>query len=171
MKLIKCFFDEVLYLEPNLFKDSRGYFFESYNLKKFNDLVGKDINFVQDNESQSKKSVIRGIHYQKNPYEQGKLVRVLSGSIFDVAVDLRKNSKTFKKHIGVVLSETNKRMLWIPRGFGHGFQALENNTKVIYKTDNCYNKDSELTIPFDDKIININWPLEDPILSIKDMIK
>lgn len=143
-------------ITPTVFKDDRGYFFESFNEKEFKKEFG-DINFVQDNESGSKAGVIRGIHFQKPPYEQAKLVRVVQGAVFDVAVDLRKNSPTYGQWCCAYLSEHNKRQFFIPRGFGHAFLALTNDTIFQYKCDNLYNKESEGCIKYNDKTINIFW--------------
>lgn len=168
MKVLDVFFDQVLLLEPEIYYDERGYFFESYNKKSFINLTGHKYTFVQDNQSQSSKGVIRGIHYQRKPFEQGKLVRVSKGSIFDVAVDFREESKTYLNYISVKLSDLNNYMLWIPRGFAHGFQALENDTIVTYKTDNFYDSKSEINTKFNDIRINVEWPIKSALLSKKD---
>jgi len=150
-----------------VFGDDRGHFFESYNQRKFAE-VGIHSDFVQDNQSSSRKGVIRGLHYQiQKP--QGKVIRVLAGSIFDVAVDLRRSSKTFGKWVGVELSSENRRMLWIPRGFAHGFQVLSDNAEVLYKADAFYAPELERTIRWDDPEIAIKWPVSGaPTLSPKD---
>lgn len=148
---------DVIMIEPSKHLDERGFFMESYNQKAFNKIVGKNITFVQDNISFSKKGVLRGIHLQSDPFSQGKLVRVEEGKIFDVAVDLRKSSKTYLKWVGEVLTEENLRQLWIPEGFGHAFLTLSKSAKVCYKTTNFYNKDLEKTILFNDPKLNINW--------------
>ncbi len=127
-------------IEPNVFKDKRGYFFESFNHQKFEDLTGIKINFVQDNESMSQKGVLRGLHFQRPPFAQGKLVRVMQGSVLDVAVDIRKSSPTYGEWVAVELTQHNKWMYWIPPGFAHGFVALEDNTVFFYKCTNVYNK-------------------------------
>jgi dTDP-4-dehydrorhamnose 3,5-epimerase len=157
-------------IEPKILEDSRGYFFESFNQQKFNNGTGLDINFVQDNESLSQKGVLRGLHYQEGDYAQAKLVRVIKGKVLDVAVDIRKNSPTYAKHFSVILSEENKKQLFIPRGFAHGFLVLEDNTLFSYKCDNYYNKESERGIAYNDKTLNINWGLlkEQLVLSKKD---
>lgn len=157
----------LLIITPNVFSDERGYFFESYNNKTFKDL-GLTMNFIQDNESCSSKGVLRGLHFQKPPYSQGKLVRVIKGSVLDVAVDLRKSSKTFGKWHSVVLSGESKQMFYIPEGFAHGFITLEDNTIFSYKCTNLYNKESEGSIRWNDPDINIDWECVNPILSDKD---
>ncbi|MEM0061300.1 MAG: dTDP-4-dehydrorhamnose 3,5-epimerase [Fervidicoccaceae archaeon] len=158
---------DVILIKPKAFSDSRGYFMETY---KESDFLAYGINakFKQDNQSKSSKYVLRGLHYQLEPYAQGKLVRVITGSIFDVAVDLRKGSPYFGKWVGVKLSEENKRALWIPEGFAHGFLSLEDNTIVVYKVTNEYNKESEAGILWNDPDIGIKWPYDKPILSDKD---
>lgn len=157
-------------IEPNVFEDQRGYFFESFNQEKFNHAIGKQINFVQDNESQSKYGVVRGLHIQRESFSQAKLVRVISGKILDIVVDVRKNSPTFGKSISVELSGENKKQLFIPRGFLHGFSVLSENVIFSYKCDNYYNKDSEDGVNPFDETLNINWmiPTQDCILSDKD---
>lgn len=160
---------DVFLLEPQVFNDERGFFYESFNQKEFEQAIGRQVSFVQDNHSKSDQGVLRGLHYQKSPYEQGKLVRVVFGSIFDVAVDLRPNSETFGHWIGEYLSAENKKQLWIPAGFAHGFYTLTDNTEVLYKATNFYHKDSEVSIKWDDAELNIVWPLtEQPKLSEKD---
>lgn len=159
-------------LQPKIFKDKRGYFTESFNQKTFNQLTGLSVNFVQDNESQSSRGVLRGLHFQKGEFAQAKLVRVVKGSVLDVAVDLRLNSDTFGKHFSIILSGTNKTQLYIPRGFAHGFVVLEDNTIFNYKCDNYYNKASEGGIIYNDKNLNIDWslPKTDLIISDKDLM-
>jgi len=162
---------DVVLIEPQVFDDERGYFFEPYNKKKFNDEVFlKDIEFVQDNFSFSKQNVIRGLHYQTAPFEQGKLVRVTYGSVFDVAVDIRKNSPTFGKWVGEILSFDNKKMLWIPPGFAHGFQVLSEEVNFEYKVTNYWNKKSEKTLLWNDPDIGIKWKsmTNIPIISLND---
>ena len=166
MKVIKTKFDDILLFRPTIYRDSRGYFTESFNQHVFNNLTNLSIDFVQDNHSLSKKYVLRGLHYQKSPYEQAKLVRVISGSIFDVVVDIRKNSKNFGKWLGFNLSSENSLQLWIPRGYAHGFVSLEDNTQVFYKTDNFYSKEDSICIDYNDS--SIDWPIENPILSDND---
>ena len=157
-------------IEPKIFEDERGYFFESFNQQEFEEKIGEKINFVQDNQSFSKRGVIRALHMQKGEYAQAKLVRVIQGKVLDVAVDLRKNSETFGKHFSIELSEQNKKQLFIPRGFLHGFATLEDNTIFAYKCDNYYHKDSEYGVIYNDDFLNIDWKLEnfEIILSEKD---
>ena len=169
MELIKTSIDGLLIIKPDVFKDDRGYFFESYNKERFAK-AGLNMDFVQDNESKSCKGVLRGLHFQKPPFAQGKLVRVIKGSVMDVAVDLRKDSPTYGKWESVVLTEDNKLQFWIPEGFAHGFVALEDNTIFNYKCTNVYNKESEGSILWNDPDININWNIDNPILSEKDKI-
>jgi dTDP-4-dehydrorhamnose 3,5-epimerase len=160
---------EGLYLvEPLVFKDDRGYFFESYQKEKFLEL-GIDAEFVQDNESMSEKGVLRGLHFQKPPFAQGKLVRVVQGSVLDVAVDLRKGSETYGKWQSSVLSADNKLMMWVPAGFAHGFLVLEDNTIFQYKCSNYYNMVSENAIIWNDPDLNIDWGIKDPVVSNKDL--
>ena len=156
--------------EPKVFRDHRGFFLESYNQKIFHEATGLLPTFVQDNHSQSTRGVLRGLHYQINPQAQGKLVRVIQGEIFDVAVDLRKSSPTFGKWVGESLSEENKKQLWIPKGFAHGFVTLSNTAELLYKVTDYYNKDLERCIHWKDTQLNINWKLEekDIFLSEKD---
>jgi len=141
---------------------------ESYNSQLFKDTTNLNVEFVQDNESQSNKGVLRGLHFQKPPHAQGKLVRVVKGSVLDVAVDIRKSSKTFGKHFSIVLSEENKTQFYVPPGFAHGFLVLEDNTIFSYKCTGFYNKESEVSLRWDDRDINIDWGIKDPILSEKD---
>ena len=159
---------ELKIIEPRLFRDERGLFYESFNLSQFEDAVGYQVNFVQDNHSKSKKNVLRGLHYQiRQP--QGKLIRVTNGEIFDVAVDVRKSSKTFGASVGVILSSENKKQFWIPEGFAHGFLTLSDEAEVLYKTTNYYSPEYERSILWNDPQIDINWPHKDsPILSTKD---
>lgn len=161
---------DLLIIKPTVFSDNRGWFYESFNLKKFNDLVGTSINFVQDNLSFSKKNVIRGLHFQAPPFAQGKLVSVLQGKVLDIAVDLRKNSPTYGKHFSIELSSENKLMFWIPEGFAHGFSAMEDNTLFSYKCTNYYNKESEQTLQWNDPDLQIDWKVSPEILSEKDMV-
>ena len=171
MNIIKTDIPGVLILEPRIFNDDRGYFFESFNLKDFEEKVGK-INFVQDNESRSSYGVVRGLHYQKMPYSQSKLVRVIRGSVLDVAVDIRKGSPTFGKHVAVELTENNHRQFFIPRGFAHGFSVLSDIAVFQYKCDNFYHPESEGALAWDDPDINIDWkiPEEKVVLSPKDKV-
>ena len=168
MKIDKTFIDDLLVITPEVFGDDRGYFFESYNKKKLENLL--DVEFVQDNESQSQKNVLRGLHFQKVPFAQGKLVRVIKGSVLDVVVDLRKDSKTYGKHYKRILSDKNKEQLYIPKGFAHGFLVLEDETIFSYKCTNFYNKESEVALLWNDKALNINWQIENPIISEKDKL-
>ena len=156
-------------IEPKVFNDDRGYFFESWNSKSFTEHIGA-INFVQDNESKSSYGVLRGLHYQKGDAAQAKLVRVIKGSVLDVAVDLRRSSPTFGKYVTVELSETNKRQLFIPRGFAHGFLVLSPEAIFCYKVDNVYAPDQEATLMWNDESVSIDWPIkEDLIFSVKDL--
>lgn len=158
----------VYIITPNKFEDSRGYFMETYSLKSFSEYAINEC-FVQDNQSYTKeKGTIRGIHFQNNPMAQGKLVRVMSGSVLDVAVDLRKGSPTYKKWVSVELTGENKKMLYIPRGFGHGFLTLSSDVVFFYKVDNLYSPSDDRGIRFDDPELNIDWGIKNPILSNKD---
>src|SRR5690554_2825248 len=159
----------LLIIQPRVFPDERGYFFESFNAKTLKN-KGLNVSFVQDNISMSQKGVLRGIHFQKPPYAQGKLVQVLRGAVLDVAVDLRKNSPTYGEHYAHILSEENKTQLYVPEGFGHGFVTLEDNTLFSYKCTNFYNKESEGSILWNDKNLGIDWQIKDPIISEKDKI-
>ena len=150
MKITICDIDGLVVLEPSIFIDSRGYFFESYNLDVFNNSILKKINFVQDNQSFSKKNVLRGLHFQNKPFAQGKLVRVVYGNVYDVAVDLRKNSKTFLKWFGIELSGENNKQLWIPEGFAHGFLTLSDTAILNYKVTKAYNKSADNTLLYND---------------------
>jgi len=155
-------------LQPNVFHDERGYFYESYNYETFKNL-GISAVFVQDNQSYSKKNVIRGLHLQVPPFAQAKLVRVIQGAVLDVAVDLRKESPTYGQHFSVLLSKENQLQFYIPVGFAHGFAVLEDHTIFAYKCSNIYHKDSERSILFNDKDLNINWNIENPIVANKDL--
>lgn len=160
---------EVLILEPKVFGDARGFFFESFNQKVFNQATGLDLQFVQDNHSRSAKGVLRGLHYQLPPHAQGKLVRVVRGAVFDVAVDIRKSSPTFGRWVGVELSEDNHRQLWIPPGFAHGFLTLSESAEFLYKTTDYYAPQHEGCIAWNDPTIAIQWPHDvEPQLSAKD---
>lgn len=159
----------LLVIKPDVFEDQRGYFFESYNEEKFSQL-GIDIRFLQDNESKSAKGVLRGLHFQVPPYQQGKLVRVIKGKVLDVAVDLRRSSETYGKWAAIELSEQNKWMYWIPAGFAHGFLTLEENTVFFYKCTQVYNKESERGIIWNDPDLAIKWGTEQPVVSEKDKI-
>ncbi|EAZ9462132.1 dTDP-4-dehydrorhamnose 3,5-epimerase, partial [Salmonella enterica] len=171
MNVIKTEIPDVLIFEPKVFSDERGFFMESFNQKVFEEAVGRKIEFVQDNHSKSTKGVLRGLHYQVQPYAQGKLVRCIAGEVFDVAVDIRKDSETFGKWVGVNISSENKRQLWIPEGFAHGFLVLSDSADFLYKTSNYYSPIHERGIVWNDPTININWPINiDKILSEKDTI-
>jgi len=160
---------DLLLIEPETFYDERGFFYESYNQKEFDMAVNRKVNFVQDNHSKSSKGVLRGLHFQTSPYEQAKLVRVIQGSIFDVAVDIRKNSPTYGKWEGAILSDENKMQFWIPEGFAHGFLVLSDTADVIYKTNNFYSKKHEKCILWNDEKLGIEWPFSrNIILSSKD---
>lgn len=169
MNVIKTDVPDVLIFEPKVFGDDRGFFFESFSQQTFEEAVGYKVNFVQDNHSKSSKGVLRGLHYQLAPYAQGKLVRCVTGEVFDVAVDIRKESPTFGKWVGVNLSAENKRQLWIPEGFAHGFLVLSENAEFVYKTTNYYAPNADRGIMWNDPTINIKWPIScDPVLSNKD---
>lgn len=172
MKVIKTNIDGVLIIEPTVFGDSRGYFYESYNKQRFEEATRLDIDFVQDNQSKSCYGVLRGLHFQKPPYAQSKLVRCVRGRVLDVAVDIRKSSPTFGKYIAVELTEDNHRQLFIPHGFAHGFVVLSDEAIFQYKCDNFYHKESEGAIAWNDPEINIDWsiPFDDVILSDKDKV-
>ena len=165
-KLKGCFV-----LQPAIFKDKRGYFIESFNQETFNHTLGINVNFVQDNESQSLKGVLRGLHYQRGEYEQAKLVRVLEGMVLDIVVDIRKESKTFGEHFSIELSSKNKKQLFIPRGFAHGFIVLSESATFFYKCDNYYNKESEGGIIYNDTLLQIDWKLDasEFVISEKDI--
>ena len=169
MKATRLAIPDVILLEPRVFGDERGFFFESYNRHAFSEAVGLDANFVQDNHSLSVKGVLRGLHYQLPPKAQGKLVRVIAGEVFDVAVDIRLNSPTFGQWVGETLSVENKRQMWIPPGFAHGFLTLSESAEFLYKTTDYYSPELERCIRWDDPAIGIDWPLSvRPQLSSKD---
>ena len=168
MKINKTFIEDLLIIEPQLFKDDRGFFYESYNKNNLDKVI--NIVFVQDNESKSNRGVIRGLHFQAPPFEQTKLVRCVSGNILDVAVDIRKNSKTYGKSFSVELSSENNKQLLVPKGFAHGFQVLSETAIVNYKVDGFYNPDSDSGLIWNDKDLSIDWNLDlKPILSKKDL--
>lgn len=169
MKVIKTDIEDVVIIEPDVFGDARGYFFESYSQKKFDEQV-RPVKFVQDNESKSKYGVLRGLHFQKGKDAQSKLVRVVKGRVLDVAVDIRKGSPTFGKYVAVELTEDNHRQLFVPRGFAHGFSVLSEEAIFQYKCDNLYAPQSEGAIAWNDPDINIDWqlPAQDVLLSAKD---
>ncbi len=172
MKIVDTAITDVKIIEPAVFGDDRGFFFESFNQAKFNQAVGYDVAFVQDNHSRSAKGVLRGLHYQLPPHPQGKLVRCVVGEVFDVAVDIRKSSPTFGQWVGVYLSAENKRQLWIPPGFAHGFLTLSEYAEFLYKTTDYWAKDCEQAIIWNDPSIAIDWPAFDgqPLLSEKDRL-
>jgi dTDP-4-dehydrorhamnose 3,5-epimerase len=158
MNVIQTALPEVLLLEPKVFGDERGFFLESFNQKTFDTAVGHHVEFVQDNHSRSAKGVLRGLHYQLDPHAQGKLVRAVTGAVFDVAVDMRRSSPNFGKWVGYELSAENKRMLWIPRGFAHGFLVLSESADFLYKTTGYYAHQAEGAVRFDDPTIGVDWP-------------
>lgn len=168
MEVIETGLKGLVVIKPKVFADDRGYFFESYNKNTFSN-SGLNLEFVQDNQSLSQKGVLRGLHFQNPPHAQGKLVRVITGSVLDIAVDIRKNSATYGKWYGLELTEKNKWMLYIPEGFAHGFLTLEDNTIFSYKCTNIYNKQSEGCLLWNDKDINIDWNVQNPLLSPKDL--
>lgn len=168
MKIIPTAIPDVLVIEPQVYGDERGFFFESFNHRQFVELTGRDVDFVQDNHSRSARNVLRGLHYQiQQP--QGKLVRVVQGKVFDVAVDIRKSSPTFGQHVALELSAENKRLLWIPEGFAHGFVVLTDTAEFLYKTTGYWAPEFERCIAWDDPAIGIQWPVQGaPTLSAKD---
>ena len=169
MKATPLSIPDVILFEPRIFGDERGFFFESFNLQQFESVIGRRADFVQDNHSRSTKGVLRGLHYQIKQ-AQGKLVRVIAGEVFDVAVDIRKSSPSFGKWVGAYLSAENKKQLWIPEGFAHGFLVLSEYAEFLYKTTDYYAPEYERCIRWDDTELNIDWPLEvSPTLSSKDM--
>lgn len=169
MEVIETKIKDLLIIKPKVFADSRGYFFESYNADVFkqNNIT---VNFVQDNQSLSSTGVLRGLHFQAPPFDQGKLVRVITGAVLDIAVDIRKDSPTYGEHIAIELTEENKSMFYIPPGFAHGFLTLRDNTIFSYKCTNIYNKLSEGCVLWNDTDLNINWNVANPILSEKDLV-
>ncbi len=170
MEITKTHIDGVFILKPKIYKDSRGCFFESFNKQKLEDILKAEINFVQDNHSVSKKGVLRGLHYQTGEMAQAKIVRVVSGSVQDVIVDIRPESRTYGQHLSMELNAQDRNMIFLPGGMAHGFLAIEDNTEFLYKCDNYYHPDSERGIRYDDPSIGISWqlPSEDLILSEKD---
>jgi dTDP-4-dehydrorhamnose 3,5-epimerase len=168
VKVIPTAIPDVLIIEPKVFGDERGFFFESFNRRQFAELTGRNVDFVQDNHSRSVKNVLRGLHYQiQQP--QGKLVRVVQGAVFDVAVDIRRSSPAFGRHVGLELSAENKRMLWIPEGFAHGFVVLSDTAEFLYKTTDYWAPEFERSIAWNDPAIGIQWPIHgEPALSVKD---
>jgi dTDP-4-dehydrorhamnose 3,5-epimerase len=168
MLVIPCDIPGLFIIEPKVFQDDRGYFFESYNKKVLSE-KGIHENFVQDNQSLSQKGVLRGLHFQAPPFGQGKLVSVIKGAVLDIAVDIRKNSASYGKHVAIELNERNKKMFYIPEGFAHGFLTLENDTIFSYKCTNFYDKESEGSILWNDPDLGIDWNVTDPLLSPKDI--
>jgi dTDP-4-dehydrorhamnose 3,5-epimerase len=168
VKVIPTAIPDVLIIEPKVFGDERGFFFESFNRRQFAELIGRDVDFVQDNHSRSAKNVLRGLHYQiQQP--QGKLVRVVQGTVFDVAVDIRKSSPTFGQWVGEVLSAENKRQMWVPEGFAHGFVVISETAEFLYKTTDYYAPQHERCIAWNDSTLKVDWPIEkQPSLSGKD---
>ncbi len=173
MNVIRTAIPEVMILEPKVFGDSRGFFLESWNARTFEEATGLQRTFVQDNHSRSQKGVLRGLHFQLEQ-TQGKLVRVVSGRVFDVAVDVRKSSPTFGQWVGVELSAENQRIFWVPEGFAHGFVVLSDNADFLYKTTNYYHPASDRTLQWNDPALKIDWPLHEldgePLLSAKDLV-
>ena len=168
MKLIHTAIPDVLIIEPKVFGDQRGFFYESFNRRQFASLMGRDLDFVQDNHSRSEKNVLRGLHFQIQQ-AQGKLVRVIQGAVFDVAVDIRKSSPTFGQHVAIELSAENQRMLWVPEGFAHGFLVTSATAEFLYKTTDYYAPEFERSIAWNDPALAIAWPIEGaPSLSAKD---
>ena len=171
MKVTSLKIPQVKLIEPEVHEDQRGYFFESFNQQKFNDAIGQQIKFVQDNHSKSIKGVLRGLHYQNDPFAQGKLVRVVVGKVFDVAVDINKDSPTYGKWVSEILSSGNKKQLWIPEGFAHGFLTLSMEAELLYKTTNFYSRQDEVSIHYSENTFDIDWPLKKILLSKKDSKK
>lgn len=169
MKAKQLSIPDIFLFEPTVFSDDRGFFFESFNHKSFEEVISRSVTFVQDNQSKSIQNVLRGLHYQIPPKAQGKLVRVAVGEVFDVAVDIREGSPTFGQWIGEILSAENRRQLWIPEGFAHGFMTLSKNSEFLYKTTDYYSPEHERCICWNDPEIGIRWPKDvNPILSSKD---
>jgi len=172
MEIQKTDISDVVVIKPRVFEDARGYFFESYNKLKFDELIGGDINFIQDNEAKSSYGVVRGLHFQKGEHAQAKLIKVVKGKVLDVAVDIRKDSPTYGKHISQILSEENKLQLYIPRGFAHGYAALSDEVIFQYKCDNYYCPESEGGIAYNDESLAIDWMIDekDMVISEKDKL-
>ena len=168
MKVTPLKIPEVKLIEPDVFEDERGFFYESFNQQEFNEAIGQEVTFVQDNHSKSSQGVLRGLHYQEAPFEQGKLVRVIAGEVFDVAVDIRKESPTYGQWISEILSAENKKQLWIPEGFAHGFLTISSEAEFLYKTTSFYSKMHEVTINYLNNSFDIHWPLKEILLSKKD---
>ncbi|MCF8293394.1 MAG: dTDP-4-dehydrorhamnose 3,5-epimerase [Chitinophagaceae bacterium] len=172
MEIITTPLNDCFIIKPTLFEDARGYFFESFNRQKFNQLTGIDIDFVQDNQAKSNYGILRGLHFQQGEHAQAKLVSVIKGKVIDVAVDMRPESSTYLQHIAIELSEQNHLQLFVPRGFAHGYSVLEDNTIFFYKCDNYYHKASEGGVIYNDPTLNIDWQLDtaDMLLSEKDVL-
>ena len=172
MKVTETNLSGCIIFEPTIFNDERGYFFESFNTRFFNEAVGREVRFIQDNQSFSKRGVLRGLHFQKGKFSQAKLVRVIQGEVLDIVVDIRQGSPTFGEHFTIVLSAENKKQLFIPRGFAHGFLVLSKDAQFFYKCDNYYNKESEGGIAYNDPDLDIDWKLskDDLVLSEKDLV-
>lgn len=169
MKVIDTAIAEVKIIEPRVFEDARGFFFESFNQQRFEEAIGYPVEFVQDNHSRSSRGVLRGLHYQQAPHAQGKLVRCVAGAVWDVAVDLRQSSPTFGQSVGVELSAGNRRQLWIPAGFAHGFLTLSESAEFLYKTTDYYAPAAEVCLRWNDPVLAIAWPeAARPVLSVKD---
>ena len=169
MKVTDTKIPDVKVIEPTVFEDERGFFFESFNHKKFEEAIGRSVTFVQDNHSKSSKGVLRGLHYQLAPHAQGKLVRVVQGEVFDVAVDIRKSSQTYGQWVAETLSAENKKQLWIPEGFAHGFLTLSETAEFLYKTTDYYAQQYERSIVWNDVSLSIEWPSNiNPLVSEKD---
>lgn len=169
MKATDTKISDVKIIEPEVFEDGRGFFFESFNHKAFEEVIGRTVTFVQDNHSKSSRDVLRGLHYQLSPHAQGKLVRVVQGEVYDVAVDIRMSSPTFGQWVAEILSAKNKKQLWIPEGFAHGFLTLSDTAEFVYKTTDYYSQASERSICWNDHSLNINWPnCKTPLVSAKD---
>ncbi len=168
MELEETPFNGLCVIRPKIFKDERGLFFESFNENKMSFFKG--INFVQENQSVSSKHVLRGLHFQKPPFAQGKLIRVVKGSVLDVVVDLRKNEETFGQHFSICLTQDDHAMLWVPKGFAHGFISLEDDTTFLYKCSEYYHPDSEVTLLWNDPLLAIDWGVSDPLISSKDRV-
>ena len=168
MKVTPLKIPEVKLIEPDVFEDERGFFYESFNQQKFNEAIGEEVTFVQDNHSKSSQGVLRGLHYQEAPFEQGKLVRVIAGEVFDVAVDIRKESPTYGQWVSEIISAENKKQLWIPEGFAHGFLTISSEAEFLYKTTSFYSKLHEITINYLNNSFDIKWPLKEVHLSKKD---
>ena len=170
MKFSRAEISDIIIIEPDVYSDERGYFFESFKQNDLNHFLGYDVKFCQDNESKSTHGVLRGLHYQESPFAQAKLVRVIQGCVLDVAVDIRKDSPTLGKHISIELNDQNKRQLFIPKGFAHGFVVLSETAILAYKVDNYYNKESDRGIAFDDPALRIDWKInhQDIQTSFKD---